>query len=417
MKENFFTGLRKSITTVFFLLPLMLHGQEKSLVFLEENGLVAVEAEFYCNQTNTDVRSWYKTHQGVIPEVAPDPDDPHLVGASYNAYIEVLPDSRNIHTDPLVQGVNFTEEAGKMAVVYYKVQINNPGRYYVWARAFCSGSEDNGLHVGLDNMWPEHGQRMQWCDAFGRWAWACKQRTETQHCGVPMAIYLDIDKPGVHDIQFSLREDGFELDKFILTKDPGFIPEGEGPVMKLANNKVPPAYPKVDMNIARSNKANAARSYFERLVDSMEGNYAMSATYFPVSNTDFYIDKYWLAINPALKKEARTTALFPHNSGNYDIIFVAVGENDGKSTFELLVNEKVAGEFTVPLSESAFEEGSRFNNMWEKVEIKKGDKITVISKIGSKDGKEYSRGRWGGIIFVPAANGKVFIEKSKDILP
>jgi len=66
---------------------------------------------------------------------------------------------------------------------------------------------------------------MQWCDGKNAWTWASKQRTEKEHCGVPKEIYLDIEKAGIHDIQFSMREDGFEMDKFILTKDIDYVPE------------------------------------------------------------------------------------------------------------------------------------------------------------------------------------------------
>jgi hypothetical protein len=119
-----------------------------------------------------------------------------------------------------------------MGVLHYKVKINNPGRYYVWVRCYSSGAEDNSVHVGFNNTWPEHGQRMQWCDGKNAWTWASKQRTEKEHCGVPREIYLDIDKAGVYDIQFSMREDGFEMDKFILTRSIDYVPEGEVPAMK-----------------------------------------------------------------------------------------------------------------------------------------------------------------------------------------
>jgi hypothetical protein len=130
-----------------------------------------------------------------------------------------------------------------MGVLHYKVKINRTGRYYVWVRAYSSGAEDNSVHVGFDNIWPEHGQRMQWCDGKNNWTWASKQRTEQQHCGVPKEIYLDIDKAGVYDIQFSMREDGFEMDKFILTKDINYIPDGEGPAMKIFSGTLPAVFP------------------------------------------------------------------------------------------------------------------------------------------------------------------------------
>ncbi|MDZ7605447.1 MAG: hypothetical protein U5K79_07615 [Cyclobacteriaceae bacterium] len=159
------------------------------------------------------------------PELLPDSDSNHAETASNQAYLEVLPDTRVTHDDKLTNGVNFTNEPGEMAVLSYKIDFNTTGRYYVWVRAFSTGTEDNGVHVGIDNQWPESGRRMQWCEGKNQWTWASKQRTEANHCGEPYLIFLDVDTKGEHTIQFSMREDGFEFDKFILTTDRDFIPE------------------------------------------------------------------------------------------------------------------------------------------------------------------------------------------------
>ena len=210
---------------------------DKEVVFEEENGHVAVEAEYFYKQSNTEVRQWYRTLQDEFAQVGRDEDAQHCEGASNNSYIEILPDERITHSDKLEQGKNFTNNAGTMAVVHYKVKFNNPGRYYVWVRAFSTGTEDNGVHVGFNDTWPESGQRMQWCDGKENWTWASKQRTKEEHCGVPYQIYLDIEKTGVHEIQFSMREDGFEMDKFILTQNKDFEPSEEGPT-SFSQNKL-----------------------------------------------------------------------------------------------------------------------------------------------------------------------------------
>lgn len=215
------------------------------LIFEEQNGLVAIEAELFCKQSQSEIRQWHITSSGKLPIVTPNPDPEHIEGVSNNAYIEILPDTRVTAKDKLIHGENFSNIPGKMGIVHYKVIINTPGRYYVWARCYSSGAEDNGLHVGFNNTWPKNGQRMQWCEGKNTWTWASKQRTEKEHCGVPKEIYLDIEKAGVFDIQFSMREDGFEMDKFILTNNIDYIPEGEGPAMKVSKGKLPKPFPKV----------------------------------------------------------------------------------------------------------------------------------------------------------------------------
>ena len=194
-----------------------------------KESLVAVEAEDFDEQSKTEMRQWYRISEGSTIDVGRDDDGPHYDNASGGTYLEILPDTRVTHDDELVHGENFSNEAGLLAVLHYRVSIEKPGRYYVWVRAFSSGTEDNGIHVGLNGDWPEHGQRMQWCEGKNEWTWASKQRTEDQHCGVPGEIYLDIKEAGDHEIQFSMREDGFEFDKFVLTRDSAYVPEGEGP--------------------------------------------------------------------------------------------------------------------------------------------------------------------------------------------
>jgi hypothetical protein len=192
------------------------------VVFEEKDGIVAVEAEHFYRQRLMEKRAWHLTSARQTPDIEPDGDPPHFDGASGEAYLELLPDTRRSHDDPLVPGENFSNEPGRLAVLHYKVRFNNPGRYYVWVRAYSTGTEDNGLHVGLNGTWPASGQRMQWCDGKNAWRWESKQRTEQEHCGVPHEIYLDVPTAGDHEVQFSMREDGFEFDKFILTKDRDF---------------------------------------------------------------------------------------------------------------------------------------------------------------------------------------------------
>lgn len=202
------------------------------VVFDEQNGLLAGEAELFFEQTQTGKRKWYVTTADRAPAVQPDGDDSHAVSASGGAYIEVLPDSRRTHGDKLIAGENFSNEPGQMAVVSYQVHVNTPGRYYVWVRAYSTGSEDNGLHVGLDGDWPESGRRLQWCDGKNAWWWESRQRTEAEHCGEPYKIYLDVKEPGLHTVSFSMREDGFEFDKWLMTTDREMKrPGDEGPAV------------------------------------------------------------------------------------------------------------------------------------------------------------------------------------------
>jgi hypothetical protein len=368
---------------------------DDKVVFQENNGVVAVEAEYFFKQSKSDIRQWYITSKDAESDVGRDDDEAHHVGASNATYIEILPDTRVTHSDKLVKGDNFSNKGGEVGILHYKVRINEPGRYYVWARAFSTGSEDNGIHVGLNGKWPEHGQRMQWCKGKNKWTWESKQRTKDEHCGVAQQIYLDIENAGTHDVQFSMREDGFEFDKFILTKDSTFIPRETGP-------KVMTLWP--------------LRSYFKQVGASNIQNKTLPIDDFPIKGTGFYkhAGGKWLGVNPNKHKEAQTTADFTFKSGTYDLVFVVVGENDGQSEFTVAINDKTLGTFKPPLAKDVFEEGENSNALWENVKLKRGDNITVTAKIGSTDGKEWARGRWSGIIFTPFGKGKDVIKTSYD---
>lgn len=190
-----------------------------SSILEEIDGYLEVEAEDFISQELTETRKWYRMDTEAVDrlEIIPDGDANHSESASGNAYMEILPDTRRTHDDELIAGENFSNEPGKLAVLNYKVKINNPGKYYIWVRAFSTGTEDNGLHVGLNGKWPESGQRMQWCEEKDQWTWASKQRMPEEHCGIEERIFLEIDEPGIHTVSFSMREDGFEFDKWIMS--------------------------------------------------------------------------------------------------------------------------------------------------------------------------------------------------------
>lgn len=180
---------------------------------------ITVEAESFVQQSSDDIRQWKIVSAAEAPTAQPDGDPPHHADASGGVYLELLPDTRRTHADKLTPGENFSNVPGKLGVLDYTVNFPEAGRYYVWVRAYSTGSEDNGIHVGLNGEWPESGRRMQWCEGKHQWFWESKQRTAAQHCGVAHGIYLDVPTAGEHTVSFSMREDGFEFDKFLLTTD------------------------------------------------------------------------------------------------------------------------------------------------------------------------------------------------------
>ncbi|MEM9849837.1 MAG: hypothetical protein AAF847_18245, partial [Bacteroidota bacterium] len=133
--------------------------QTSSLPYHEEkNGFLAVEAEDYHSQTHSETRRWYRVDAESEPFDGLDHDEDHSATASGNAYLEILPDTRTTHADVLIPGQNFSGTPGKLGILNYQVKVNTPGRYYIWVRAFSTGTEDNGIHVGLNGEWVDSGQ-------------------------------------------------------------------------------------------------------------------------------------------------------------------------------------------------------------------------------------------------------------------
>ena len=226
--ENDETAWARGRWQSIFLTPspvLNLKSELKNVkAFSAKNGIIEVEAEaFHFKSDNGSPRDWYvrKSRENIEIENLEN----HMDGASNGSYIEALPDTRVTHDDVLTVGENFFPFPGYGGMVAYKVKIKSPGKYYVWTRAYSSGPEDNGLHVGLNNKWPESGQRIQLCQGKNKWTWTSAQRVPENHCGVPNTIYLEFPHRGEYVVTFSMREDGFEFDKFILTKNKNYKPK------------------------------------------------------------------------------------------------------------------------------------------------------------------------------------------------
>ncbi|MBC2709792.1 MAG: hypothetical protein HGJ94_01890 [Desulfosarcina sp.] len=239
--------------------------------FKEVNGRLVIEAENYHSKANTGVRNWY-----VFPRSSssptPDPDGPHTSGAGNGKYVEALPDTRVTHSDPLQQNVNFFKSGSNAPRMNYRVRINSAGRYYIRGRSIWTGTEDNGVHFGYDNKWPLSGTAAQWCGDWHKWQWSGNRRTASNHCGIKNALYLDLSA-GDHTIMIAMREDGFELDRFVLTKSSTYFPTGVGPAEspRTTGGSTPPPPPPpspptgvLDSRFAKTTLTDGVEYYTDR---------------------------------------------------------------------------------------------------------------------------------------------------------
>ncbi|MDF7825698.1 DUF5060 domain-containing protein [Pontiellaceae bacterium B12227] len=137
----------------------------------------------------------------------------------------------------------------------------------------------------------------------------------------------------------------------------------------------------------------------------------ISATEFSIEH-GFYQDRgKWLGVNPDKAKSGEASLVFPYRDGTYDVTFHMVGENDGQSSFEVVIESKSLGKTVCPASKQTFEEGAAFSRVWKKVSINDGDMVRVKGFIASADGKEWSRARWASIEFKPVDGGEPIVAK------
>lgn len=167
--------------------------------YIPTSSAVIVEAEDYSDIRSNSAknRNWTMvTHDG---ETA----------------MKVLPDTRITEEDPFLPGTFYDNGKGG-AEIDYIVDLQQ-GAYVVWGRAFSTGTEDNGVHVGINGTLLNAGKKIQWCGR-DEWIWSSAKRDSGGggSCGIDGTITIYASTTGTHVITFYQREDGFELDKFSL---------------------------------------------------------------------------------------------------------------------------------------------------------------------------------------------------------
>ncbi len=102
----------------------------------------------------------------------------------------------------------------------FKVNFVKTGTHHVWVRGIGANGSDDSCHVGLDGA---EGSTADALSSFGTgWTWsrACMDGTSAT---------LNVTTPGVHTINLWMREDGFIVDKLLLSVNVNYAPSGTGP--------------------------------------------------------------------------------------------------------------------------------------------------------------------------------------------
>jgi hypothetical protein len=166
--------------------------------WVESGGRVVIEAEQYDGRADVGARSWTLING--------------TTGAS-GQMVQSLPNTGYIVT------TNIPAAAPR---VDYRVQFSTPGTYHVWLRGMGDGDPDNSVHFGVNGAVTDTADNATTV-TWGSLVWS----KQTQGSG-PVAT-LTIPSAGTYTLNMWMREDGFRVDRLLLTTDAAFSPTGTGP--------------------------------------------------------------------------------------------------------------------------------------------------------------------------------------------
>lgn len=160
------------------------------------DGLVVMEAEHAHGNTPQASHSWQLSTQG---------------GQTGTGVFQALPNTgTNQNTDYVTMSPHLD----------FDIEFVQTGVHYVWIRGSGAGGGDDSLHVGFDGQAVVSADRMKGFGPALDWSQA------TMDGSVATIIVTSTD---LHTLNLWMREDGFVVDKVVLTINPTYIPIGTGP--------------------------------------------------------------------------------------------------------------------------------------------------------------------------------------------
>ncbi len=103
----------------------------------------------------------------------------------------------------------------------YRVRFASAGTYRGWVRARAASDLDNSIYVGLDGV----EQTTATLKTYGSLLWTNARE------GSATPVTITVPTPGVHTVNIWMREDGFPIDRMLLTSSASYVPSGAGPAV------------------------------------------------------------------------------------------------------------------------------------------------------------------------------------------
>jgi len=164
--------------------------------FLESGGQVVIEAEHFTNRIGRAGHSWEIANNG---------------SASGGQEMSCNPNNNANQNTGYVTGAPQLD---------FSITFTTTGTYHVWLRGSGATQDDDSVHAGIDGTGPVSADRITGFGAGLGWSKSTMDN---------VVATIVVSTPGTHTFHLWMREDGFRVDKILLTTNAGFTPSGAGP--------------------------------------------------------------------------------------------------------------------------------------------------------------------------------------------
>jgi len=164
--------------------------------FVETGGQVVIEAEHFATTVARSSHSWTQA-------ASSSASGGQLMQATPNNGTTL--DTGYVTTSPELD---------------YPITFSTTGTYQVWIRGIGLSANDDSIHAGIDGTGPATSDRIT---GFGTSLGWSKNTIDN------VVATINVTTAGTHTLNLWMREDGFQVDKILLTTSTSFTPSGAGP--------------------------------------------------------------------------------------------------------------------------------------------------------------------------------------------
>jgi hypothetical protein len=174
--------------------------QSQDYDFEQVGNIVVIEAENYTEQIKPAADEW-------VPIVEP-------VGFSGTGAMMAVAASAFAEPADAIEG---------SPILVYAVEFNEPAEFFIWVRGARSADNPGGtdsFHAGVDGTIEPTGdmiafENMPWEYENGTWGWQWWASSEAA-----AQASVVVQNSGTHNLEIYIRENGYMIDKIVLTTDP-----------------------------------------------------------------------------------------------------------------------------------------------------------------------------------------------------